>query len=314
MESVELKTSETKGKRTRVWAISSGKGGVGKSFISTSLAIALTKLGHQVLVVDLDPSGANVHTALGEDPSTLNLRHWLDGERSLPELVTPTKIPHLSFIQGLWDNWCPRTLSASRVREFVEEVRQLRTDIILLDLGPGATDSQLEIFNCADERLLVTTPEPTSIEKTYRFIESEICYRLRDSARPESFASLLKALQEHRARRQKGFFSFRGYLQKHEGFEIDHFERLNEKPLRLIVNMSRSQSNANLGHSMKSVCNKFYDLQIDYAGAIDYDNAVWQSVRKGEPALIAQPFTSIAGQFLTICKHLIAPEEIRAVG
>jgi flagellar biosynthesis protein FlhG len=65
---------------------------------------------------------------------------------------------------------------------------------------------------------------------------------------------------------------------------------------------------------MKSVCNKFYDLSVDYVGSIDYDNAVWQSVKGGEPVLVAQPFTPLAGQFLTACKHLIAPEEIRAVG
>ncbi len=64
---------------------------------------------------------------------------------------------------------------------------------------------------------------------------------------------------------------------------------------------------------MKSVCNKYYDLGIDYVGAIDYDNAVWQSIRSCEHVLVAQPFTVLAGQFLATCKQLIDPEDLRAV-
>ncbi|MCX7978519.1 MAG: ATP-binding protein, partial [Bdellovibrionaceae bacterium] len=61
------------------------------------------------------------------------------------------------------------------------------------------------------------------------------------------------------------------------------------------------------------VCDKYYDLKIDYAGSIDFDNAVWQSVRSREPVLLAQPFTPLAGQFLGICKHIVDQEELRAV-
>ena len=79
------------------------------------------------------------------------------------------------------------------------------------------------------------------------------------------------------------------------------------------MNSARSQSNCELGHSIKSVCNKYYDRGLDYIGAIDFDNAVWQSVKSREHVLFAQPFTPLAGQFLTTCKQLIAPEELRAV-
>jgi flagellar biosynthesis protein FlhG len=95
---------------------------------------------------------------------------------------------------------------------------------------------------------------------------------------------------------------------------MDHFEKLSTSPVRLLINTSRSQSNADLGYSMKSVCSKYYDLGLDYLGAIDFDNAVWQSIRNREPVLVSQPFTPLAGQFLSMCKHLIAPDELRAVG
>lgn len=314
MENVVESKAFAGGRRSQLWVTASGKGGVGKTFITTSLALSLTKLGYSVVVVDLDTSGANVHTALGQNPAAVSLRHWIDNQKDLQETVTASTLPRLSFVQGLWDSWCPVEMSVEQVRKLIPQLRSLRADYVLVDLGPGATLSHLELFRAADEKILVSTPEPTSIEKTYRFLESYICNTIRESARPESFGEMLKVLREHRHRKLRKPFSFRQYLKENDGFSSEPFEALSASPLRLVINTSRSQANADLGYSMRSVCNKYYDLGLDYLGAVDFDNAVWQSVRNREPVLIAQPFTPLAGQFLTVCKHLIAPEELRAVG
>lgn len=302
------------GRRPQLWVTASGKGGVGKTFITSSLGISLTKLGYSVIIIDLDSCGANIHTALGQNPAPVSLRNWMDGQKSLQEIVTPSNLPRLSFIQGFWDHWCPVEISRETVARLLPEMRQLRADFVLVDLGPGASEGHLAVFREADEKILISTPEPTSIEKTYRFVEAHLCSVLRESARPEAFDQLLTTLREHRNRKLRKPFSFRQYLKENEGFVIDHFEALNANPLRLIINTSRSQSNADLGYSIRSVCHKSFDLRLDYLGAIDFDNAVWQSIRNREPVLISQPFTPLAGQFLTACKHLIAPEEMRAVG
>lgn len=315
MDSIVEKKSGPKGAyRPQLWVTASGKGGVGKTFVSTSLAICLAKLGHSVIVVDMDPTGANVHTALGQMPANVSLRHWLEGQKSLQEIVTPTPLPRLSFIQGLWDLWCPANISHEQLQRLIPELKSLHADYVIVDLGPGAVETHLEIFAAADERLIVSSPEPTSIEKTYRFIEAHICWTLKDAARPEAFDRLLATLREHRNRTLKKPFSFREYLKENEDFSVDHFEALDAKPIRLIVNSSRSQTNSELGYSIRSVCCKYFDLSLDYMGSIDFDNAVWQSIRNREPVLIAQPFTPLAGQFVSICKHLIAPNELRAVG
>ena len=61
---------------------------------------------------------------------------------------------------------------------------------------------------------------------------------------------------------------------------------------------------------MKSVCYKYFDLSISYMGAIDFDNAVWHSVRNREPFLVAKPFTSLSGQFLSLSKMLLEIETL----
>lgn len=298
---------------TQLWVVASGKGGVGKTFISASLGLTLSKLGHSVVIVDLDLTGANLHTSLGMQPSHTSIRHYFEGTKQLHETVLPTPYPHLSFIQGFWDSWTPTDFSKEHIQKLIKDLKALKTDYVIVDLSPGSTDSCLELLRVANEKILVSTPEPTSIEKTYRFIESFMAHSLKHNSQPEAYDQMIRTLRAHRQRVLDRPFSFRSYLKENEGIRSDFFEALANAPVRLIINSSRSQSNMDLGYSIRSVCSKYYDLSIDYMGAIDFDNAVWQSVRNREPVLIAQPFTPLAGQFLTICKHLIDPSELRAV-
>lgn len=306
-------THANKDHDTKLWVVASGKGGVGKTFVSSSLGMTLSKLGHSVVIVDLDLSGSNIHTVLGLNPSHMNIRHYFEGAKTLQELVIPTPYPHLSYVQGFWDSWTPTDFSHNQIQCLIPQLKSLRADYVIVDLGAGALEAHLELFKVADEKFLITTPEPTSIEKTYRFIESFMCYSLRENSTPDAYGNMISTLRNHRQRTLSKPFSFRSYLKEETGIHYDFFEALSSTPVRLLVNTSRNQANDDLGHSMKSVCNKYYDLGIDYIGAIDYDNAVWQSVRVREHVLVSQPFTPLAGQFLATCKQLIAPEELRAV-
>jgi flagellar biosynthesis protein FlhG len=114
----------------------------------------------------------------------------------------------------------------------------------------------------------------------------------------------MQSLKDYRSQKKTGHFSFRHFLKQSQGFEIDFFECFNKKPLRLIVNEARSRQDQDLGHCIKSVCHKYFDLEVDFVGAIDYDNAVWQSIRNREPVLIEKPFTPLAGQFMSVTKLL----------
>lgn len=298
---------------TKLWVVGSGKGGVGKTFITSSLGITLSKLGHSVVIVDLDLSGANMHTALGLPPSHLNVRHFFDGSKSLSEIVIPTPFPHLSYIQGFWDSWTPTDFATEQMQALIPELRKLNADYVLVDLGAGALECHLELFKHADERILVSNPEPTSIEKTYRFLEAFVCHSLKEDSVPEAYEKMITTLREHRQRILSKPFSFRTYLKENDGIRSDLFESMTRNPVRLVVNSTRNKAHEDLGFGMRSVCHKYYDLGLDFIGSIDYDNAVWQSIGVLEHALVAQPFTPLAGQFLATCKHLIDPKELRAV-
>lgn len=309
----EKENSQKHSGECNMWVVASGKGGVGKTFVASSLGLTLSKLGHSVVVLDLDLSGANIHTALGLPPSHMNIRHYFEGTKTLQELVIPTPLPRLSYIQGFWDSWTPTSFSVGQIKDIIPHIKSLRADYVIVDLGAGALECHLDLFKAADEKFLITSPEPTSIEKTYRFIEAFVCHSLKEDATPEAYTSMISTLRNHRQRTLQKPFSFRSYLKEQTGIQYNFFESLSSNPVRLIVNGTRSQANCNLGLSMKSVCLKYYDLSIDSLGSLEYDNAVWQSIRSRQHVLEAQPFTPLAGQFLTTCKQLIDPEELRAV-
>lgn len=295
---------------SKIWVVGAGKGGVGKTFITSSLGISLSKLNQSILLVDFDLSGANLHTTLGLSPSNTNLSLYLRNEAPLLNIIQPTKVPKLSYVQGAWDQWVAAPVDIKTCKKLVDDCKHSGFDIVIFDLGPGATEINLEFFNLADERILVTSAEPTSIEKSYRFIETCLLQKLKESSTAESFEKLYRTLAEYRTLNNKSHFSFRQYLQDAAGFSLNPFDELSANPIRLVVNGSRNQLDQDLGFAMKSICSKYFDVNLDFVGSIDYDNAAWQAVRNREAMLVEKPFTPLAGQFLSLCKKLLNNETL----
>lgn len=298
-----------------IWSFASGKGGVGKTLISTGFALTLAKKGYSVLAIDMDLTGANMHTAFGCSPQNISLRHFFEGSMSLSSTLQKTKYPRLNFVQGFWDSWSPTELTQDQILHFFSELKKLSFDFVIIDLGPGGTKDYLQIFHKSDEKFLITTPDPSSIEKTYRFLESFICSNLKTELNTDGYNSLLKSLRDSKFKsHEEGFFSFRNYLkQASESFDFKYFDKLSEKPIRLILNNSRSQTQMQLGYSIKSVVKKYFDLRLEYTGCFPHDSALLQSKKNNDHTLDLHPFSPLVGEFLTISKQLIDLEPVRAV-
>lgn len=298
----------------KIWCFASGKGGVGKSFVSSGMALSLAKLGKTVIAVDLDLTGANLHTSFGFGPTPISLRQYFEGTKKLDAVTLPTKYSNLKYIQGFWDSWSPTELTEIQIENLFQDLKKFNADYILLDLGPGGTQHYINIMNRSDEKFLISTPDVSSIEKTYRFIESYLCYSLKDSATKESYSELISALQESRFKSDSsGFFSFRDHLKKAENIQLSPFTSIDKNPIKLIINNTRNHAQHDLGFSMRSVCKKYYDLRLDYIGSVDHDGAALQIQKNKDHILDLHPFSPIVGQFLSTCKQLIDPEELRAV-
>ena len=155
----------------RVICVTSGKGGVGKTNITANLAYALTKKGRSVLVLDADLNLANIDVLLGLTPK-FNLQHVFSGEKTLAEVLVRgpagfSILPGSSGILELAD------LTESQKLYFMEEMEALGRglDFLLIDTAAGINNNVVYFNLAAQERIVVLTPEPTSLTDAYALIK-----------------------------------------------------------------------------------------------------------------------------------------------
>lgn len=157
--------------RARVIAISSGKGGVGKSNLSINLALSLCKLGRQVILFDADLGLANADVLLGLQPR-YNLTHFFQGGRSLQEIMVEGPlglkvIPSGSGISQLADLGAQERERVLSHFALIED----QADYLLVDTGAGISRNVTSFAQAADEVIVVTTPEPTARLDAYGLIK-----------------------------------------------------------------------------------------------------------------------------------------------
>jgi flagellar biosynthesis protein FlhG len=291
----------------KIWAIGGGKGGVGKSLVTANVSICLALMGHKVVALDLDLGGANLHSCLGVPVPEKTLSDYLNKKaRSLSDLLTPTPIENLSLISGAQDEVGMANLKQVQKSKIISRLSELDADYILLDLGAGTTYNTLDFFLTADKGLLVSLPEPTSIENTYRFLKSYFHRKLKLMEEFLDFGPVIdKALNskmsENSAPAQLintviSIDPLKGRMLKSE------IEKLCPK---LIINQVRTQSDVDIGVSMGLICKKYFGISLDFVGFLDYDAAVWQSVRKRRPLLLEFPNCSLVGNFDKIVHRLL---------
>lgn len=166
----QMRTSSSGLRRTRVMAITSGKGGVGKTNIVANLAISLSEAGMRVLVVDADLGLANVDVLLG--CTAYNLGHVVQGQKSLEEVIIngPAGIRIIPGASGLQDL---AQMDAGRRHALLSDLVSLeeQADLVLIDTGAGLSSSVMDFVVSSDEAVIVTTPEPTAIADAYAMIK-----------------------------------------------------------------------------------------------------------------------------------------------
>jgi flagellar biosynthesis protein FlhG len=167
----------------KVMAITSGKGGVGKTFVSANLAAALAKRGHKVLVLDADLGLANLDVVLNLYPK-LTLHDVFTGKAKLEEAII--KAPGGFSVLLAGSGMVEYSRLTPEVRDdFLNVMESLvpRYDVVLLDTGAGISDVVLFAVSLASEVLLVATPEPTSLTDAYATIKVLVGQQKRQTIR-----------------------------------------------------------------------------------------------------------------------------------
>ncbi len=298
-------------------AIGGGKGGIGKSFLSSNLAICLARLGYKVTLVDLDLGSANLHTVLGINNPKMGISDFLQGRcSSIKDVQVKTEIPNLSFIGGFDDQLNIANMSSEDKDRLLDSFSDLDTPFLILDLGAGTTEHTLDFFLYADEKILAVIPEPTSIENAYRFLKSAFYRQIILSDSDIGIKDVIdQAMDQKNAlgiKTPADLIQHVVSMEPKKGTEL--LEIIKGFNLHVLLNQVRARRDIDVGYSVKSVCRKYFGFNADFIGYIDYDNAVWQALRRRRPLVLEYPSSNLVGQFLKISKNLVKPKSIREVG
>ena len=165
---------------TRVYAVASGKGGVGKTSVSVNLALALCEQSYKTLIIDADIGLANVEVLFGLTPGA-SLMDSINGDKPIREIIFggPIGVNIISGGAGMEEL---ARMDESSIAAFAAEISELddEYDAIIIDTGAGISENVLGTVMAADELIIVTTPEPTSLTDAYALIKA---IALRDRAK-----------------------------------------------------------------------------------------------------------------------------------
>ncbi len=280
-----------------IWAVGGGKGGVGKSMVTTSLAVALAGRGQRVVVVDADLGGANVDTVFGITRAPRTLSEFFAGEvPRLADVLSPTSVPNLRVVSGSNALLSMANPLYSQKAKFLRHLRYLPVDHVLLDLGAGTNYNVLDFFLAAERGIVVVVPEPTSIENAYYFLKAAFFRSLRAVARNAAVnAALARVLDERIKRRVRSPLDLIAGV-----MEIDPAagqilrQRARAFAPKLIVNQVRNDEQRALGNKIVHVCREHMGTQIEDLGYLEHDQHVADAVHHRKPVLQLHPTCNFA--------------------
>ena len=278
--------------KSAIWAIASGKGGVGKSFFTSNLSIDLAQKDKNVVAIDADFGGPNLHTFFNPYTSKISISDFINNPQiRLDDVLLPTGFTNLKLASGSHDTFDLANPTLKQQHKFQKALETLNADYVIVDLGAGTSHHTLDLFLMANKSILVTIPEPTSVENAYRFIKSAIYRKLKSVIQNPEVKRLLESMTEkkqgYRFRTPSQLVNDINKIDTKAGNRIRH-ELATFRP-KLVVNQIRTLSDVKIGFSMRQACLKYFGIKLEYTGFIEHDKSVLRSIRARQPVILYAP-------------------------
>jgi len=275
-----------------------------------NLATALARSGYRVVAVDSDLEGANLHTCLGVPRPRCSLADFVaQREEDLAKLLIDTPVRNLQLIAATAGNLAtPQPNHARRVR-LLRALRGIPTDFVLLDLGAGTHPAVMDYFMIGEDGVVVITAEPTSVENAYAFVRAAFYRRLHLAMVSHDVRKVVNlAMDERNERGVRTPLDLLREIQAIDAIEGARFvETMRAFRPRIVVNEVRTAEDIKLGFSVRSVCHKYFGINAEYLGYINYDEAVHRSVRARRPLVDAEPRSDAAIYIARLARKLLKP-------
>jgi flagellar biosynthesis protein FlhG len=191
----------------------------------------------------------------------------------------------------------------------------LNADYLVLDLSAGTHSSTIDFFLMAQYHIVVFTPEPSSIENAYRFMKASFFRKVKRMEKQLGLEHTVQEIMSNKDRFQirhpADLLSAIIKLNPEKGIFLQ--QMLRDLRFNIVLNQARSHKDIDIGKSIQSVSMKFFGVGSSFLGHLEYDNAVWQSLRKRKPLLVEYPHSRLYAQILNITKAIAYANNYKAV-
>lgn len=293
----------------KILAIGGGKGGAGKSVFSTILAFWLARIGNRTILMDVDLGGANLHTLLGIKSPDRTLNDFITrrfGE--LEDICIDTSEKNLRLISGASDVLSLANPHFSQKIKLMTHLSRMDADYIVLDLGAGTSFNVLDFFLIAHKKIIVLTPEPTSIQNAYIFVRNAVYRKLsRLSSKNPSLQALIKIAMDPKnvlkIRTIKELFQFIEESDEKNIIEVLKKE-IGDIHLRVVTNMVRNEKEENAGRIVQIVAEKYLTIPSTNLGCVSYDRHIHKMVSDMIPLINLDQSSQAFGNVYEIANKL----------
>ena len=300
-----MENSVTQGK---IWAIAGGKGGTGKSFITSSMGTCLALKGSKTILLDADLGGANLHTFFGLNRPRYSLSDFFDKKIPLQDIIVHSGIANLGLITGSIGSLDSESINYAQKQKLFRHIRTLEADHILIDLGGGTHINTLDTFLLADRMVVVTAPEITALENMYQFIKSVYFRKMKFIFKTYDLNTSV-----HETWKNRASYNIRSLkdLIAHLKESSDHirsiFDReMSEFVVYIVVNQVRTPKDILVGENLKSVCMNFLGLPVIYSGYARHDEAVQKNINSKEPFVIFNRISPVVKEIKELTENIIS--------
>lgn len=279
--------------QNKLYAFAAGKGGVGKTILSASIGVGLASMGSEVIMVDGDLGGPDLHTCMGIlEPKYTFFDFYSLQKDTLSDIVLDTPVENLRMISGACGTLGLANPKYFQKQRFIRQLRNLQADYIILDLGAGSTFNVIDFFLLADEQFLVVIPEPTSVYEAFAFIKVCLMRQLNRSLKNHTEALDIIAKEEIN-RPGKVQLTIGNLLDKIEKVDSEAFAIFENvldsfKP-KLILNMIKDKEDIKEGMAIQAAVMELLSINVQFLGYVSYDPQVGEAVKGLKPFLLYNP-------------------------
>jgi flagellar biosynthesis protein FlhG len=294
-------TSSTK----RIITVGGGKGGVGKSIVSSNLAVAMAQAGLRVVLVDCDLGAANQHVLFGIDRPVAGLQSLIDRKvDELDEALTPTALPTLHLVAGTGAAVGAANITHGEKQRIMKKIRSLTADVVIVDVGAGVSFNVLDFFELGSQRLLVVTPQVTSIQTAYSFLKGAVLRTLRHHAEKESELDLLDPALTSKENEKVSRLLAR-VREENPAFGEAVTRILSRFGAQIVGNQVSEPNQAGIFHAVSRMIHDFLGISVPILGYVGISRRIRESINQRRPMMLGNQIDENTKVFQQMAEALL---------